>query len=126
MGFILCIMCFFVQFYLFEQICSILDEKFDLFTKVKNMNFFVRHSFGFFEMFLMNYLGLCFGLLLAHKNLRFNINYFFIPNICLIALYTYLLKFLKKPRSPSLEEKNNAIPEKKTENPEQVEMKKLN
>jgi lysophospholipid acyltransferase len=88
---------FFFLFYIIEQICSILEEDYNLFKVIENKNVVVKYLFSFFTMTFHNNLGIVFVLLDLHKAWAFTKNTYFLYPLMVFGLY-FLVKNLRKNR----------------------------
>ena len=91
---------FFLEAWLLEQSCTMLEKKLRFYEKIEKSNILIRLIVLTLTMNLMNVLGLQFGLLLSTKIYLFCRNLFFIPLIIIVGLYFYLAFIVKGNRKP--------------------------
>jgi lysophospholipid acyltransferase len=80
---------FFVQYFLIEQIASILEKKYDIFNKIKRSNDTVKIIWWLIEYFYLTWFGASFILLTVPRVINFYESFYYIPNISLILTYVY-------------------------------------
>lgn len=88
---------FFFLFYIIEQICSILEEDYNLFKSIENKNVVTKYLFSFFTMSFHNYLGIAFALLDLDKAWVFAKNTYFLHPVMIFGIY-FLVRFLRKSK----------------------------
>ncbi len=89
---------FFPQFYLIEQACKVLEEKLNLFTKLKKTKLIYKIAINLIWMGIINYLGMGFALLTIDNILNFYKQFYFIPNVIIIIFYLYVVIFIGRKK----------------------------
>lgn len=81
---------FFFVFYVIEQICTMLEDDYNLFTVMDNKNFIIKMSFSLFTMTFHNNLGIMFSLLDLDKAWVFTKNTYFMYPLMVFGLYFFV------------------------------------
>jgi lysophospholipid acyltransferase len=94
----------FFEFYLIDQIGSILDTKYDFFNWIAKQSIIIQIIYWNFVSSILQYVGLTFAMLDLKVAYNFHRAFYFIPSLILIVLFFTLIKLNKKKKHKDIKE----------------------